>query len=55
MLHINLRGTINRTRSAQKKGLQAMRETHNPLFLFGGAGGIRNHDLLTASESQEKA
>ena len=36
-----LRNSINCTRSAQKKGLQAMRDTHNPLFLFGGAEGSR--------------
>ena len=49
-----LRGAINRTRSARKKGLQAMRETHNPLFLFGGAGGIRTPDLLTASQARSQ-
>ena len=31
-----------------------MRETHNPLFLFGGAGGIRTHDLLTASQARSQ-
>ena len=39
-----LTGIINCT----KKGLQAVLETRNPLFCFGGAEGIRTPDLLTA-------
>ncbi len=31
-----------------------MRETHNPLFLFGGAEGIRTPDLLTASQARSQ-